>query len=581
MNTAASQGPIELFVETYDGGPAREPNEIVKLCLGLDRRIFFPPNCNRQRTAWVDDRAFSVHHTQTCVPQPTPGNTSYVDAGGFSVTDSITISDPTSLRSCSIPVQNFRPYLNPLAASELFECLSQKQFDHKCLPDADRRLIYIADLNPHYILALTETAPVHQRLALKDALEKHVTLQTSIGVDFPDQYPSVYQLEMHIPYFAFRVGRPKEEFRRHPLNRQWRDLTFLNSLEETVGIYEAQISVLICGSEERRWNAYGFEDTFFDEDRQMGEDEFSYDGMMTDQIGSAGGEDVINANDPIWNPREYFLKTCSRRMVQAYGESQNAVRAVEKRVTVALCRIPSLVQHCTNRTERNEGMMKSFELTQKLQELLQVLLDGLSKTVSSWEVFDGPGGDIAYFSDMQHANMVTKESVRNSVLRIRKSVERFKSLQSSLISMQDKCDKRAQELQLQLNFESNNTSQSSMWHTELTLMIASPFAIACTFFGIPDQNLAFQRNAWTFTTSVLLMAVIFQLLHFYNSGRLRKYLRGSSEPTAKSEPTGSWLACFASGVRFCKSRTFRAQPSDSCEIVPGGDIVLEDLSHIP
>lgn len=39
---------------------------------------------------------------------------------------------------------------------------------------------YISNLNPYYILALTETATFHQVAVFKDAIWKHLALQTSI-----------------------------------------------------------------------------------------------------------------------------------------------------------------------------------------------------------------------------------------------------------------------------------------------------------------------------------------------------------------------------------------------------------------
>jgi len=44
---------------------------------------------------------------------------------------------------------------------------------------------YIADLDPYYILALTETATFHQASVLRDAIWKYLALQTSIRVKIP------------------------------------------------------------------------------------------------------------------------------------------------------------------------------------------------------------------------------------------------------------------------------------------------------------------------------------------------------------------------------------------------------------
>ena len=44
---------------------------------------------------------------------------------------------------------------------------------------------YIANLDPAYILALAETASFHQLSVLRDAIWKHLALQTSIMVKIP------------------------------------------------------------------------------------------------------------------------------------------------------------------------------------------------------------------------------------------------------------------------------------------------------------------------------------------------------------------------------------------------------------
>jgi hypothetical protein len=44
---------------------------------------------------------------------------------------------------------------------------------------------YITNLDPYYILALTETASFRQVSVLRDAFWKHVALQTSIRVKIP------------------------------------------------------------------------------------------------------------------------------------------------------------------------------------------------------------------------------------------------------------------------------------------------------------------------------------------------------------------------------------------------------------
>ena len=99
---------------------------------------------------------------------------------------------------------------------------------------------------------------------------------------------------------------------------------------------EAQISFIICGWANGRWVAYAFVDTDFD-GKELAEETFLYEGMHEDPIASDG---ELDANHPIWDPREYFLMIFEVRIAQILKEWECLVRTVERSIKNHVCWLP-------------------------------------------------------------------------------------------------------------------------------------------------------------------------------------------------------------------------------------------------
>ena len=148
-------------------------------------------------------------------------------------------------------------------------------------------------------------------------------------------------MEFHIPYFALRTSPParsQRTARKTTPPRQWIDLEFLQIEPQDsqnprhYGIHEAQISFALCGPDDGRWVGYAFVDTEFDGE-DLTEDNFSYEGIHEDPIAL----DKMDANLPIWDPREYFLMIVEIRMAQVMKEWEYLVRTVERSITRYVC----------------------------------------------------------------------------------------------------------------------------------------------------------------------------------------------------------------------------------------------------
>lgn len=123
--------------------------------------------------------------------------------------------------------------------------------------------------------------------------------------------------------------------------RQWKDLSFLELQSSTseseivYGIHEASISFALCGLDHWRWTAFAFADTAFD-DHDLQEDLLSYNGFQQDPIAQISDPWIL-ANQPIWDPREYFLTVLNVRIAQVGKEWQYLVRKVEQGIKQYVC----------------------------------------------------------------------------------------------------------------------------------------------------------------------------------------------------------------------------------------------------
>lgn len=101
---------------------------------------------------------------------------------------------------------------------------------------------------------------------------------------------------------------------------------------------EAQVSVLITGSDPRRWVAYCFIDTYFDPEERRETVDFYHDDLIIDEDShssydrdsfTAGKRD---ANDPMSTPREYFLVVLDSRLRHVKDEWSVLTRGMSEMI---------------------------------------------------------------------------------------------------------------------------------------------------------------------------------------------------------------------------------------------------------
>lgn len=148
-----------------------------------------------------------------------------------------------------------------------------------------------------------------------------------------------FQLEFHVPFPTLRCSHTACLGGSGATDGKiWLDVDFLDiECDRDDGpcswiLREANVSVVVCGWDHCRWVGWAFSNTLSDptsrdeEEPEVPEDHFAADGD------GPGDVQIIDANDPIWEPREYWLGIVNIRMIMIYKEWKWLVRNVERRI---------------------------------------------------------------------------------------------------------------------------------------------------------------------------------------------------------------------------------------------------------
>lgn len=403
-----------------------------------------------------------------------------------------------------------RQYENPLTATGLYRALKQSRFHHKNTPDAARRLIYINDLNPACIRALAATASGYQTAVLRNAIYKHLTFQTSIGVKIPRDGVLTFQLDLHLPFFILRISTPPdisvEKVYTKP-QRAWSDLSFLKldlpisegqDPEEVWGIQESHISCVITGSDNWQWVAYGFVDA-------------EVDGLLCDSSETDLRFDRIAAceldvNFPIWRPREYFLQVFAIRIEQVRGQWEHLVYKLGLGINRCMKEHRSTLPRSSgNARERASEIREAFDWTLKTMSLLRMLDGVLSGTIDAWKSFCSPDNDIGYFQD-------TDATARRSFHSIQAIFRQLQDHQRRMVVLNESCSNFSETLKLRLNLESKEAADYDRVTSIFTVSIFYPVALSVGIFSMQQAAIPFDLNPSSFVLTVfLLMATIYAI----------------------------------------------------------------------
>jgi hypothetical protein len=97
-------------------------------------------------------------------------------------------------------------------------------------------------------------------------------------------------------------------------------------------MFESRFSVVICGSSEKQWAVYAFDDTYSDGDDLEEKMSGAFQTFHADPIVSCLGGDDVDADLPIWDPRRYFLLSVANRITGAANGWMTLMRTVERSI---------------------------------------------------------------------------------------------------------------------------------------------------------------------------------------------------------------------------------------------------------
>jgi hypothetical protein len=285
---------------------------------------------------------------------------------------------------------------------------------------------------------------------------------------------------MHIPFLR-RFSKSSLAGQDSPPNRPprgWADLSFLDLWNtdsgEVCGIHEAQVSVVIHGFTDTRWSAVMFVDgdhpnTGGFESFKDKQDSNSNSNSNSDNEDGRGFLDSsfdvdtfqgdpltnfrCNANEPIEDPRAYFLQILKHQLRIILKEWESLISFVETKM--------SMFQYPPVRLKRNKYATDSKMNTRKALQwtvdgvLLLVGLDQtLSDTIHEWDkFFRDDVGDINYFSDLPDDDRLAFP--RRTILEIKRTFQSLERMRKKIDSLMATCVNRKQVVRL---FQTQNTN---------------------------------------------------------------------------------------------------------------------------
>ncbi|KAN0112261.1 hypothetical protein V8E51_005212 [Hyaloscypha variabilis] len=400
-------------------------------------------------------------------------------------------------------------------------------------PDAERRKIFITDLDRWAILALIGTTSEHQALGLRDAIYKHLAFESFIGVTFPPTGLAMFQLAFHLPFYVWRMSSKAHEDHRLDVNanplRQSRDVSFLNlknsGSSERDFLYEAQISCLVAGTDESRWVAYCFVDTYFDaadegKETLKGyhEDATKYGGLHTDPLTFG----VMDAGKTISTPREYFLSVFRIRIAQVKREWEQVVSKVRQSIRVyeqthrySLCEDRAQCSSMSPR-EHDEIVRRSRDWIILAKGLTTKLLLHLTKTVDACEEFC-----LNHAIFFQHLSGPPNGDRSLGAIQI--TFFELAVLRKTLESLTERCAEFAKDLELHLMLESSvqlgnlqhKIAEDNKGISLIMMLYISPIALAAGILStnkeiIPASFGSFVGLVFGFSVLGFLLHVVLQ-----------------------------------------------------------------------
>ncbi|KAH3954923.1 hypothetical protein HBI81_077290 [Parastagonospora nodorum] len=450
-----------------------------------------------------------------------------------------------------------------LTSNQLHDVLLKQRFECSDSPDADRRLIvhytdftnsYIHQPDADYMLALIRTVYCHQTEALRDTLWKYISFKTSIRVSIP--LFDKFVLEFHLAFLTLRnvtnsdtsASTGSAHYSGTELDVSFLVVNCVKHRGQKCSckhiIRESQISVVICGWDNQNWVGWGLFNTSSDptdeydpeDQRELREDYYAADGE---------GGTVIDADEPIWDPRRYWLRIIDVRLQLVLKEWVWLVRNLEAGVAAWKRRHPILSARSPTNGQHND-IRELFDWTIQTMQLLRLLQERFARTTQTWARFCAADGDRSFFADVQDSrSLLVLDSLQVSF-------QSFEDLQQDLASLDQSCKETKDILSLCLEHENNRVSleiQQLSYRTHIiscdiqklnregteaaiatvaaaqdtsrytrtnvqVIWVMAPVLLALQYFGVDKDILPFERNATSFIIALVILVFALPFLTY-------------------------------------------------------------------
>ncbi|PMD47172.1 hypothetical protein L207DRAFT_627873 [Hyaloscypha variabilis F] len=423
-----------------------------------------------------------------------------------------------------------RPYKGPLTSQKFRGELEKKRYKTKSDPnntpprldyerdDAERRVVFITDLDPSTIEALAATVPRLQAPATRNMLYKNLTGKPAMGANISTKDLRVFTLECHITYFILKkserlITDVRKTIEGKPLRQSWK-LPFLSgpmsasaSDTELLCLYEAQTSLVVTGIDSRVWTAYCIVDTYFGSNESLQHyHEENGPSAQVDPL-AAGQIPAIPSITLIWAPREYFSKIVAIRMNEARRAWRQIIDEVEG--SVKQVQTNHIIPKSSNDASRQAARNYSDWCTQMVA-LLRRLRNRLSDTVAAWDEFRG--GEIGYFNDGESTAVFSP--LKNSMGDVNKAFSDLKEILRKLRDLErELCEDSPQGVHAHLNFGNQDVAivqQRAARHMQVLTIVTIvffPFLLASALFSTQGV-LPFTPNVEKFIVSLIILAAL-------------------------------------------------------------------------
>ncbi|PVH84094.1 hypothetical protein DL98DRAFT_652134 [Cadophora sp. DSE1049] len=411
---------------------------------------------------------------------------------------------------------NARPSSGPMTARRLYLELLKPRTNFAPEVNAERRLIYITDLDPSYALSLAATASRFQASYLRDFMYKYLTSRTSIGIQTRTAGFSGFALEFHLPYYARRRMLPIQNGHTDPRLRNGKSLRrseevihlsldHQHTTAERDYIHEAQVSIMVIGVDDWFWTAYCFADVYF-----KSEEHTEQVGVMHRNNADPHSCGKYFLDRPVWNPRHYFLRSLSCRMEQVKQEWNNTIFQLFEDIEPCI--------YAFTRGELGQGESIDLDITQRKGfrwtiRVLRQFTHVLSKTIDSWDTFKD--GEIRYLN-LPDSESLADASWGNLLAAIDKDVIELRDLRSSLQHKTELFENMTNSIVTHAaHAETIITRLQSQFIQALTVITIFylPPTLASSIFSMQDSIFTDPKfRDWLFTLLGLFMATALLVL---------------------------------------------------------------------